>query len=144
LSEEQAPPVVPSSLQPAPPPPPPSAAAPWPPPPPPPVPQARATTRQTRSPFATRYLVALAAGLVAVGIAMVVILQMRANRALVPGDCVALTSSAVHRVACSSAHDGQVSAVLHRPYETCPVGSDEYDLADNSANLCIDRLLSSH
>jgi len=107
-------------------------------------PQAHAPARAPRSPFATRYVVAIAVGLVAVTVAVVAVVMLRGNRALLPGDCVVLTSSAVHRVDCGSAHDGKVSAVLHRPYESCPVGSDEYDLADNSANLCIDRLLSSH
>jgi hypothetical protein len=101
--------------------------------------------RPGRSPFATRYLVAIVAGLVAVAVAVVLVVQQRATHpGLRPGDCVSLTSSAVQLVGCGSAHDGQVSAVLHTPYETCPTGSDEYDLADNSANLCIDRLLSSH
>lgn len=96
---------------------------------------------RTGSPFATRWLIAIAVAVVGVSAATAAVVHSRADRAFIPGDCVVVTSSAVQRVDCGSTHDGQVSAVLHRPYESCPAGSDEYDLADNSANLCIARPL---
>ena len=55
------------------------------------------------------------------------------------GDCVTLTSSAVRAADCGGHHDGQVTAVLHQTYQTCPSGSEEFDVTDNTGNLCIDR-----
>lgn len=55
------------------------------------------------------------------------------------GDCVTLTSSTVHLADCGSQHDGKITAVLHQSYQTCPSGSDEFDVTDNTGNLCIDR-----
>ncbi len=55
------------------------------------------------------------------------------------GDCVTLTSSAVHLADCGSKHDGKITAVLHQSYQVCPSGSDEFDVTDNTGNLCIDR-----
>jgi hypothetical protein len=55
------------------------------------------------------------------------------------GDCVALTSSAVRLADCGGGHDGRITAVLHQTYQTCPAGSDEFDVTDNTGNLCIDR-----
>lgn len=55
------------------------------------------------------------------------------------GDCVALTSSAVRIADCGAHHDGRVTAVLHQTYQTCPAGSEEFDVTDNTGNLCIDR-----
>ena len=55
------------------------------------------------------------------------------------GDCIALTSSAVRLADCGGHHDGQVTAVLHQTYQTCPAGSDEFDVTDDTGNLCIDR-----
>jgi hypothetical protein len=55
------------------------------------------------------------------------------------GDCVTLTSSQVRLASCGDTHDGRITAVLHQSYDTCPSGSDEYDVTDNTGNLCIDR-----
>ena len=55
------------------------------------------------------------------------------------GDCVALTSSAVRPADCGAHHDGRVTAVLHQTYQTCPGGSEEFDVTDSTGNLCIDR-----
>lgn len=55
------------------------------------------------------------------------------------GDCVVLTSTAVRIADCGAAHDGLVTTVLHESYQTCPGGSDEFDVTDNTGNLCIDR-----
>jgi len=55
------------------------------------------------------------------------------------GDCIALTSSAVRPADCGGHHDGLVTAVLHQTYQTCPAGSDEFDVTDDTGNLCIDR-----
>ena len=55
------------------------------------------------------------------------------------GNCVALTSSQVRLAPCGGTHDGRITAVLHQSYETCPSGSDEFDVTDNTGNLCVDR-----
>lgn len=55
------------------------------------------------------------------------------------GDCVTLTTSTVHIADCGGQHDGQITAVLHQSYQTCPSGSDEFDVTDNTGNLCVDR-----
>jgi hypothetical protein len=60
------------------------------------------------------------------------------------GDCVVLTSSAVRKADCGIAHDGRITAVLHQSYDTCPSGSDEFDVTDNTGNLCVDKAQSSH
>ncbi|HZS15779.1 MAG TPA: hypothetical protein VFC09_14385 [Candidatus Dormibacteraeota bacterium] len=60
------------------------------------------------------------------------------------GDCVTLTSSQVRLASCSATYDGKVTAVLHQSYQTCPSGSDEFDVTDGTGNLCIDRSQSSH
>ena len=58
------------------------------------------------------------------------------------GDCVTLTSTTVHNADCSSAHDAQIIQVIHGS-ETCPAGTQEFDVTDNTGNLCLDKGNSS-
>jgi hypothetical protein len=60
------------------------------------------------------------------------------------GDCVVLGSTTVRQASCGGTHDGKVVAVLHQSYDSCPSGSDEFDVTDNTGNLCVDRSDSSH
>ena len=55
------------------------------------------------------------------------------------GRCVVLTASSVRPADCGGVHDGRITTVLRQSYDSCPAGSDEYDVTDNSGNLCIDR-----
>ena len=58
--------------------------------------------------------------------------------------CVVLTASSVRSADCGGVHDGRITTVLQQTYDSCPPGSDEYDVTDNTGNLCIDRSDSRH
>lgn len=58
------------------------------------------------------------------------------------GDCVTLNSTSVHYADCSSAHDAQIIQVIHGS-QSCPSGTEEYDVNDNTGNLCLDKSNSS-
>lgn len=60
------------------------------------------------------------------------------------GDCVRVTSSSVANADCGGSHDGRITAVLHDSYSSCPSGSQEFDVNDNTGNLCVDTGDSSH
>jgi hypothetical protein len=59
------------------------------------------------------------------------------------GDCVILNPSSVDKADCSANHDGQIIVVIHA-VGTCPAGTDEYDVRDNTGNLCVDRSSNKH
>lgn len=54
------------------------------------------------------------------------------------GDCVKLNSTTVTKADCLGAHDGQIIQVVHGG-QSCPSGTDEFDVTDGTGNLCIDK-----
>jgi hypothetical protein len=54
------------------------------------------------------------------------------------GDCVSLSTSRVTQATCTGAHDAQIIRVIHAK-ETCPGGTEEFDVNDGTGNLCLDR-----
>jgi hypothetical protein len=58
------------------------------------------------------------------------------------GDCVSLSATRVTKADCGSAHDAQIIQVIHAG-QTCPGGTEEFDVSDSTGNLCLDRGNSS-
>lgn len=54
------------------------------------------------------------------------------------GDCVSLSATRVTKAQCTGAHDAQIIRVIHAK-ETCPGGTEEFDVNDGTGNLCLDR-----
>jgi hypothetical protein len=54
------------------------------------------------------------------------------------GDCVSLSATRVTKAQCTSAHDAQIIQVIHAK-QTCPSGTEEFDVNDGTGNLCLDR-----
>jgi hypothetical protein len=53
------------------------------------------------------------------------------------GDCVSLSATRVTKSDCGGAHDAQVIQVIHGN-QTCPGGTQEFDVNDGTGNLCLD------
>jgi hypothetical protein len=58
------------------------------------------------------------------------------------GNCVSLSTTRVTQADCGSAHDAQIIQVIHGK-QTCPSGTEEFDVNDGTGNLCLDRANNS-